>query len=114
LLAGIASGAGGTAASIGGPPIALLYQDEAGPRIRGTLSAYFVLGSVTSIVALAAAGQVPSESLASAALLTPFLLVGFSLSGPVRRVLDNGWTRRAVLAVAAASAVLLIGRAVLS
>jgi uncharacterized membrane protein YfcA len=114
LLAGIASGAGGTAASIGGPPIALLYQNEAGPRVRGTLSAYFVLGSVTSLAALAAAGQVTGEQLASTAFLAPFLLVGFALSGPARRVLDSGWTRRAVLAVAAASAVLLIGRAVLA
>ena len=32
LVAGLVSGAGGTAASIGGPPIALLYQDAAGPR----------------------------------------------------------------------------------
>ncbi|HEY6423204.1 MAG TPA: sulfite exporter TauE/SafE family protein [Pseudonocardiaceae bacterium] len=108
LLAGVASGAGGTAASIGGPPIALLYQDEPGPRIRGTIGGYFVLGSVTSIAALAAAGQVTSESLTSAAVLTPFLLVGFALSGPARRVLDNGWTRWAVLAVATASAALLI------
>lgn len=114
LLAGIASGAGGTAASIGGPPVALLYQNEAGPRVRGTLSAYFVLGSVMSIAALAAAGQVTSESLASTALLTPFLLAGFALSGPARQVLDKGWTRRAVLAVATASAVLLIGSAVVS
>ena len=114
LLAGIASGAGGTAAGIGGPPIALLYQNEAGPRVRGTIAGYFILGSALSIAALAAADQVTSESLASAALLTPFLLAGFALSGPTRRVLDNGWTRRAVLAVAAASAVLLIGRAVLS
>ena len=114
VLAGIASGAGGTAASIGGPPIALLYQHEAGPRVRGTLSAYFVLGSATSIAALAAADQVTGKQLASTALLAPFLLVGFALSGPARRVLDNGWTRRAVLVVAAASAVLLIGRASLS
>lgn len=114
ILAGIASGAGGTAASIGGPPIALLYQHEAGPRVRGTLSAYFVLGSVTSIAALAAAGQVTGEQVASTALLAPFLLVGFALSGPARRVLDDGWTRRAVLAVAAVSALLLIGRALLS
>jgi hypothetical protein len=42
------------------------------------------------------------------------LLIGFALSGPARRVLDNGRTRWAVLAVAAASAVVLIGRALLS
>ncbi|HZA15527.1 MAG TPA: sulfite exporter TauE/SafE family protein [Pseudonocardiaceae bacterium] len=114
VIAGIASGAGGTAASIGGPPIALLYQCESGPRVRGTIGGYFVLGSVTSIAALAAANQVTSESLVSAALLTPFLLCGFALSGPARRVLDNGRTRWVVLAVAAASAVVLIGRAALS
>jgi len=113
LLAGMASGAGGTAAGIGGPPIALLYQNESGPRVRGTLSGYFVLGSAISIAALAAAGQVTAEALWSTAFLTPFMLTGFALSGPARRVLDNGRTRHAVLTVGAASAVLLIGRALL-
>ncbi|MGH4013298.1 MAG: sulfite exporter TauE/SafE family protein [Pseudonocardiaceae bacterium] len=110
LIAGVASGAGGTAAAIGGPPIALLYQNATGPQVRGTLGAYFVLGSVTSIAALAAAGQVTSASLLSTAQLTPFLLAGFALSGPARRFLDHGWTRHAVLTVAAASAALLIAR----
>lgn len=114
LLAGLVSGAGGTAASIGGPPIALLYQDATGSRVRGTISGYFVLGSVISLAALAAAGEVTGESVTSTAMLAPFLLAGFALSGPARRVLDNGWTRRAVLAVAAVSAVLLVGRVVLS
>ncbi|HJT04679.1 MAG TPA: sulfite exporter TauE/SafE family protein [Pseudonocardiaceae bacterium] len=114
LLAGLVSGAGGTVASIGGPPIALLYQEAAGPRIRGTISGYFVLGSVISLAALAAAGQITSESLTSTVMLVPFLLVGFALSGPARQVLDNGWTRRAVLAVAAFSAALLVGHVMLS
>jgi len=56
LLAGLVSGAGGTAASIGGPPLALLYQEAAGPRVRGTIGGYFVLGSVISLAALAGAG----------------------------------------------------------
>lgn len=114
LLAGLVSGAGGTVASIGGPPIALLYQEAAGPRIRGTISGYFVLGSMISLAALAAAGQITSESLTSTVMLVPFLLAGFALSGPARRVLDNGWTQRAVLAVAAVSAALLVGHVVLS
>jgi hypothetical protein len=114
MLAGFASGTGGTAASIGGPPIALLYQDAKGACVRGTIGGYFVLGSVTSIAALALAGQVTGESLTKTLLFAPFLVVGFALSGPARRVLDNGWTRPAVLAVAALSAVLLLGRAVLT
>lgn len=67
---------------------------------------------MTSIAALTAAGQVMGESLMSAAQLAPFLLVGFVLSGPARRVLDKGWTRHAVLTVAATSAAVLIGRSV--
>ena len=114
MLAGLASGAGGTAASIGGPAIALLYQDAEGARVRGTIGGYFVLGSVTSIVALALAGQVTGESLTETVIFVPFLLVGFALSGPARRVLDNGWTRPAVLGVAALSALLLLGRVLLS
>lgn len=114
VLAGLASGAGGTAASIGGPAIALLYQDAEGARVRGTIGGYFVLGSVTSIVALALAGQVTGESLTKTVIFVPFLLVGFALSGPARRVLDNGWTRPAVLGVAALSALLLLGRVLLS
>ena len=113
LLAGFASGVGGTAAGIGGPPIALLYQHATGPRVRGTIGAYFVLGSVASIVALAAAGRVTGAALVSAAELAPFLVAGFALSGPARRVLDRGWIRHAVLIVAAVSAVLLIGRTLL-
>ncbi|MGH3907645.1 MAG: sulfite exporter TauE/SafE family protein [Pseudonocardiaceae bacterium] len=113
LLAGLASGVGGTAAGIGGPPIALLYQYAPGPRVRATIGAYFVLGSVTSIVALTVAGQVTGAALISAAQLAPFLLAGFVLSGPARHVLDRGWTRHAVLTVAAASAGLLVGRSLL-
>lgn len=110
LVAGVASGAGGTAAAIAGPPVALLYQGVAGPRVRGTLGCYFLLGSLTSVAALAVAGVVTTESLENAALLLPFLIIGFLLSGPARRILDQGWTRTAVLAVAAASAVLLVVR----
>lgn len=110
VLAGVASGAGGTTAAIAGPPIALLYQHAPGPRVRGTLGSYFVLGSLTSLAALALVGEVTAESLRNAALLAPFLIIGFLLSGPARRILDDGWTRTAVLTVAAASALLLILR----
>ena len=46
--AGALSGFMSTTASSGGPAIALLYQDESGARMRGTLSAYFMLGIVLS------------------------------------------------------------------
>jgi uncharacterized membrane protein YfcA len=113
LVAGIVSGVGGTATSIGGPPVALLYQNSTGPQVRATLAAYFTAGAVLSLAALAVAGQVTAEALRAAVLLAPFMVVGFVLSGPARRILDAGRTRRAVIAISAAAALGLLARAVL-
>jgi uncharacterized membrane protein YfcA len=112
--AGFLSGTFGTAMAIGGPPVALLYQQERGARIRSTLSAYFLLGAAPSMVALVVAGHLHGHDVASAATLAPFLLIGFALSGPTRRVVDRGRIRWAVLAFAAASAMALILRSLLS
>ena len=48
--AGIASGIMGTATAIGGPPMAVVYQHEGGPRARGTLAAFFTVGAVISAI----------------------------------------------------------------
>jgi uncharacterized protein len=111
LVAGVVSGAGGTASAIGGPPVALLYQDAKGPRVRATLAAYFAAGSALSLAGLLVGGQITGDALRAAALMVPFMIVGFALSNPARRLLDQGWTRPAVLAVAAAGALALLARA---
>lgn len=110
LLAGVVSGAGGTASSIGGPPVALLYQDARGPRVRSTLAAYFTAGSLLSLAGLAAAGEVTVDAMRAGAILTVPMLAGFALSGPARRLLDRGWTRPAVIGLAVAGAVALLVR----
>lgn len=113
LLAGVVSGVGGTAASISGPPVALLYQDATGAQVRATLAAYFVAGSVLSLAGLAVAGEVTGAELLAGVALLPFMALGFLASGPARRVLDRGWTRPTVVGLAAAGALVLLGRAVL-
>lgn len=110
VVAGTASGAFGTVSAIGGPPVALLYQNESGPTVRATLNAFFLLAAVSSVVTLAVAGQVRGEHLVAAAALLPFIAVGFVVSGPLRRLLSGGRLRIAVLAVAAASAAMLIAK----
>ncbi|HET8618735.1 MAG TPA: sulfite exporter TauE/SafE family protein, partial [Acidimicrobiales bacterium] len=45
VAAGVASGAMGTATSIGGPPLALLYQHHEGPVLRSTLAVTFGVGT---------------------------------------------------------------------
>lgn len=113
FVAGVASGTFGTAATIGGPPLALLYQHSSGPQIRSTMAACFAIGSAISIAGLAVGGQLHAEAWGHAGLLLPFLAAGFLLSGPVRKVLDGGRIRGAVLAVAAGSAVALVVRSLI-
>ncbi|NKE56794.1 sulfite exporter TauE/SafE family protein [Lentzea sp. PSKA42] len=113
VTAGVASGSFGTATSIGGPMVALLYQNQAGPEVRATLAAFFTLGSVVSIIGLTATGNVTGHQLWSGVVLIPFLVAGFLLSGPLRKRFDAGGIRTPTLIVAGASAVVLIVRSAL-
>ncbi|RAY11648.1 sulfite exporter TauE/SafE family protein [Actinomadura craniellae] len=108
--AGLMAGAAGTATSIGGPPIALLYQRESGPRVRATLSIFFTVGALLSVLTLAAVDELPARQVAGGLALTPFVIAGFAVSGPFRRYLDRDHTRGAILAVTATSALVLIIR----
>ena len=99
--AGALSGFMGTLSAIGGPPIALLYQHADGPRIRGTLSVFFVVGTGLSLAALRFIGRLGAVEFILAASLLPGIVLGFAVSGMTRRFLDRGYTRVAVLAVSA-------------
>jgi hypothetical protein len=110
--AGLVSGAFGTAMAIGAPPVALLYQHDQGARIRGTLAAFLLLGALMSAGTLALAGHLGWHEVALAGMLAPFIVLGFALSGPVRRRVDSR-IRYAVLAFACLSALALITRSLL-
>lgn len=112
LWVGMLSGLMGTTASVGGPPLALLYQHEHGSRVRATLSAYGFMGTAVSLIALAAAGKVTSASFDLALTLLPGLIIGYVGSRLLAGRLSQGWFRWAVLAVVAASAVAVIARSI--
>ena len=107
-MAGTASGFLATAASIGGPPLALVYAKAHGPRLRSNLSAFFVVAGVVALVALLAAGHVGAEEWKASALLLPGVIGGFLASGPLRPVVDRGHTRPAVLLLSALAGVVAI------
>jgi uncharacterized membrane protein YfcA len=106
--AGTASGFMATAAGLGGPPVALVYQRESGLRLRGTLAAYFIVGTVFSLIALAWAGRFGAQEIGLAILLIPGTVIGYFLSRPAAAYLDGGRTRTAVLTVSALAAVSVI------
>lgn len=113
LGAGTLSGFMGTTVSIGGPAIAVLYHDAKGPKLRGTLSGFFVVGLVISISTLAFIGKFGWEELVSALLLFPGTVVGFLFSSRIAPILDRGRTRPAVLTVSALAGVSVILRTLL-
>lgn len=110
LLAASAAGFMGTATSVGGPPMALVYQRERGVRLRGTLSAVFLVGGMSSLAGLALAGRFGPAELAGGLGLLPGVVVGFLLSGPLAAYLDGYLLRPAVLAVSAAAALAVLAR----
>jgi uncharacterized membrane protein YfcA len=106
--AGTVSGFMATTSSIGGPPMALLYQHESGTRLRGTLAGFFIVGVSISLVSLALIGRLGQEELKLALILQPGILIGFAASSKAIDWLDGGHTRLAVLTVAAVMACVVI------
>ncbi len=109
-VAGFVSGVTGTATSIGGPPLALLYQHRPPTVVRPTLAAYFVIGACLSLVGLGVGGQLEARYLWLSLALSPSLLVGFAVAVPLRERLPVAAVRRAILAVCALSAAALLVR----
>jgi uncharacterized membrane protein YfcA len=110
LAAGTASGVMGTTTAIGGPPMALVYQDAPGQELRSNISAFFVVGSFFSIVALAAFGEFEISDAVLGAALLPAAAVGFLLSPLLVRIVDRGRVRSAVWLTAGASSVAVLAR----
>ena len=101
IVGGMASGITSTTAAIGGPPLALIYQNRSGAELRSTLSISFVVGIVMSLAGLALAGKVQGWHFLLALQLLPGLLVGLWSSRWIIRYLDERWLRPAVLTFAA-------------
>ena len=110
VSAGFASGLGATVTSIGGPPIAILYQHEQPARVRSTLAVFFGVGALFSLVGLGLAGHLSAQEFQVAAVMVPFLVLGIAASVWLRGRLVGESLRVPVLMVCAASALVLLVR----
>src|SRR5690606_33472030 len=93
--AGLASGAMGTATSIGGPPVVLLYQRREGPVLRATLAVTFVAGLLISLTGQAAVGAIEGWHALLALALLPGTVVGLAVARVLAHRLDGPWLRPA-------------------
>jgi uncharacterized membrane protein YfcA len=98
--------------SVGGPALAMIYQHETGPKIRGTISAIFTIGTTISLFALWWVGRFGAVEVTLGLLLLPGVLLGFLLSQYTARRLDKAHTRPTVLVISALSAVVIVLRAI--
>src|SRR4051812_41522876 len=94
----------------GGPPMALVYQNEQASKIRGTLNAIFTIGTPISLIGLWWAGQrsnaavrfgVPEVTLG--VLMMPAGIVGFLLSRYTAGPCEDRHRPPTLLALAAGS-----------
>ena len=108
LFAGSLSGMMATAAAIGGPSMALVYQHGSGPRLRSTLSAIFLMGSFIALIFLFIAGKLGIPEFIRALILLPGIVTGFYLSKFSKTVLDKKLLRPAILTVSFFAAVVLV------
>lgn len=101
ILAGAASTYMGTITAVGGPPIALIYQNEKGPLVRANMSAFFLVASFFSLAALVFSGYLGLRELTLFVMTFPGVLTGFWLSGKLVHRMPFDGLRPVILAVAA-------------
>jgi uncharacterized membrane protein YfcA len=89
-----------------------VYQRASGPRIRGTLSGFFIFGSGASLVAVLAVGRFGLPELALSVSLLPGVLLGFAISRWTAPILDRGAIRPFVLGLSFATGMAVLVRAV--
>jgi uncharacterized membrane protein YfcA len=111
-LAGVASGLMSTLSSIGGPPVAIVYQGVSPPMFRATLGANLLVGAGFSIAALAFVGRFGPTEVMFSAVLVPCAVVGYWLSHLGLDWLDASRVRISVLVLSSFGGLAVISRAI--
>ena len=111
LIAGGASGLMGTISSIGGPPMALIYQHSNTGTMRGTLAGYFAAGTAFTLIALWFVGRFGEEEIILGLLLTPGTILGFGLGHVVQNFVPDSVIRPLIIGLSLLSGLFVLIRA---
>jgi len=114
LGGGFASGLMGTISGIHGPPLVLLYQNEAIEKTRATIALIFCVAYILSLAGLTAVGQFGTDGLLRGLSMLPGLLIGLVLALRARHLFSTRFLRIAMLSIASASAVVLLSKSVVA
>lgn len=99
VLAGLLVALSLRVAALPGPPYAILHHDDPPEVLRPNISALVLVLSGTISIRLLVGGEVTGADLGRVALVMGSALVGLLLAPPLRRWVDSGWFRPALLSV---------------
>ncbi|WP_426570906.1 sulfite exporter TauE/SafE family protein [Aquihabitans sp. McL0605] len=113
LGAGFFSGYLNTTAGVGGPPMALAYQDAPAKTLRATLPVVFLAATVLTMVALARTGHLDAVDWRIGLILAPGGAIGYAATRGIAHRIDGDRLRSAVLVISAVSALAALARVLL-
>lgn len=114
-VAGSLAGALTSIAALPGPPMAIVYRPDDVRTMRATLSAFFAVASVLSIASLSLWGGGTGVAALAADVvdglaLSPAVMLGAVVAGPVVRALPAAAVRRGALVLSLLSGLALAAR----
>ena len=88
--------------------MALTYQHSYPATMRSTISAFFCIGALMSVGALALAGEIGHRQLQLTVMLLPGIALGLVTARRIRHRLDPAIVRPAVLAICSITSIALL------
>lgn len=113
-LGGFFSGLIGTATGIGGPPMALVYQEQNPAIAKAELAGFFLVGTLISLAMLYNAGQLEVLHLWLSLKLLPGMAIGSYLGYRSERIWKTSTLRPWILAISLLAALLPITKGIMA
>ncbi|MEC6831701.1 sulfite exporter TauE/SafE family protein [Photobacterium toruni] len=110
FIGGFISGVTGTATGIGGPPIALLMQNEEPESIRANLAAFFCLTNIISLIALHYSGRFTMADFNTIIWLLPAPIIASVVAYRVRNKVKKQVMQYGVLGLCSLSAIVALSQ----
>jgi len=114
-IAGTASGLMGTLTGIGGPPMAIVYQNSSAKKVVATLNMFFGIGALFSVLLFIYYDLINLPEVMKSIYLTPGLIIGTYIGRrKIIREFVNRNLKNLIIAVCFISAVVIILDAIIS
>ena len=110
FLLGTVSATMAAIASIGGPTVAMAFQDEPGRRLRAVLASYFIVLSLLTVASLRLAGEFGMWELWHALYMLPGMMLGYLLSNRIIKRISQSQIRTGILILSTLSGIIVIIR----